>query len=168
MPSCSICTHPKHFEIEKLLIEGQSERVIANQFSITQGSLHRHKRSHLDENLLKAHELKEMLHADDLLGQIKSLQERAYKNLDLAESERDVKSISMALREARGNLELLARLLGKLQETKVVNVLISPEWMSLKIEILNALSPYPEAREAIVEALQSRKEEADGEQSTSE
>ncbi|MDA2921097.1 hypothetical protein MYX76_16670, partial [Desulfobacterota bacterium AH_259_B03_O07] len=102
MPSCTICTHSQRNEIEKLLIKGQSERVIANQFSITQGSLHRHKDSHLDKTLLKARELEEMLHADDLLGQIKHLQREAYDNLELAKGERDVKSISMALREARG------------------------------------------------------------------
>ncbi|MDA2921166.1 hypothetical protein MYX76_17025, partial [Desulfobacterota bacterium AH_259_B03_O07] len=69
--------------------------------------------------------------------------------------ERDVKSISMALREARGSLELLARLLGKLQETKVVNVLISPEWLSIKVQILGALEAFPEAKKAITEALQT-------------
>jgi len=61
----------------------------------------------------------------------------------------------MALREARGSLELLARLLGKLQETKVVNVLISPEWLNIKVQILGALEAFPEAKKVITEALQT-------------
>ncbi|MDA2919242.1 hypothetical protein MYX76_07100 [Desulfobacterota bacterium AH_259_B03_O07] len=154
MPSCAICIHPKHFSIDKLLVEGQSERTVAHQFSVSRDSIHRHKK-HIDLKLLKARDLNEMLEADNLLGQIKHLQREAYDNLELAKGERDVKSISMALREARGNLELLARLLGKLQETKVVNVLISPEWLSIKVQILGALEAFPEAKEAIVEALQT-------------
>lgn len=60
------------------------------------------------------------------------------------------------LTQARGNLELLARLLGELEEQSVkVAVLVqSPDWLRLRTAILAALDDYPEARLALVRALQ--------------
>jgi hypothetical protein len=57
-----------------------------------------------------------------------------------------------AIREARGNVELLAKLLGELDERPVVNVvLIDPE---VRDAIVRALAPYGEARLAVANALE--------------
>ena len=66
-----------------------------------------------------------------------------------------------AIREARGNLELLGKLTGELRERGIqpapqntVNVLVtSPEWLKIRNVIARALQPFPEARAAVVEAL---------------
>ena len=58
------------------------------------------------------------------------------------------------VREAKGCLELLARLQGELQERTTVNVLINPQWLTLRTVILQALDEYPEARFAVAQALQ--------------
>lgn len=50
-------------------------------------------------------------------------------------------------------IELQARLLGQIQETQTVNVAILPEWQGVRQRVLEALRPYPEAREAVVRAL---------------
>jgi len=93
-------------------------------------------------------------HADDLLAQVRDLQVRTMAILDKAESSRGgLRTALQAIREARGNLELLARLLGELQEAQTINVLVAPEWLSLRTVILQAVEPYPEARVAIVRAL---------------
>jgi hypothetical protein len=60
-----------------------------------------------------------------------------------------------AIREARGNLELLAKLLGELDE-RPVNVLLSPEWLNLRTVIVTALEPHPEARGAVLEAIEDK------------
>ncbi len=52
-----------------------------------------------------------------------------------------------------GQLELLAKLLGELQEGQTVNILVLPEWHALRAKILEALGPYPQARIAVAEAL---------------
>lgn len=56
--------------------------------------------------------------------------------------------------ESRQDLELLGKLLGELKDTATVNVLILPEWQTLRAAILSALAPYPQARIAVAETLQ--------------
>jgi hypothetical protein len=46
-------------------------------------------------------------------------------------------------------IELLARLIGELDERPQVNVLVSPEWVAARAVVLEALSPYQEARTAV-------------------
>jgi hypothetical protein len=58
-----------------------------------------------------------------------------------------------AIREARGNLELLARLLGELESSPTVNLVVSPAFIELRTRILRALEPYAEARRAVTAAL---------------
>ena len=57
------------------------------------------------------------------------------------------------MREARGNLELLAKLLGELDERPVTNVMVSSEWVSVRTAMMEALSSHPEARVAVAERL---------------
>jgi len=38
------------------------------------------------------------------------------------------------IREARGNVELLAKLRGELDERPVVNILVAPQWIALRTE----------------------------------
>ena len=78
---------------------------------------------------------------------------RAAELRDQAEAAGDLRTALAAIREARGNLELLARLLGELQEQQVVNILISPQWVTVRAAIVAALAPYPEARLAVSERL---------------
>ena len=72
-----------------------------------------------------------------------------------AEGAGDLRTVLGAIREARGNVELLAKLSGELDERPVVNLLISPEWLELRAVIVGALEPHPEALHAVVGALES-------------
>jgi hypothetical protein len=115
--------------------------------------VYRHKLEHLPVHLVKAQDAAEVAQADNLLGQVKSLQARALTILDKAEASGDLRTALSAIREARGNLELLAKLLGELQQEGTVNVLVAPEWLTLRSTIVTVLEPYPQAREAVLEAL---------------
>jgi hypothetical protein len=53
----------------------------------------------------------------------------------------------------QGHLELLAKLMGELQQEGTVSVLIAPEWLALRARLIEALGPYPEAREAVLRSL---------------
>ena len=83
-------------------------------------------------------------HADDLLEQVRDLQVRTFAVLEAAEASEQHRTALSAIREARGNLELLAKLLGELDDRPTVNVLISPEWLELRAVIVGALEPYSE------------------------
>lgn len=53
----------------------------------------------------------------------------------------------------QGQLELLGKLLGELDERPTVNVLVLPEWAAIRGAMVKALRPYPEARQAVAVAL---------------
>jgi hypothetical protein len=53
----------------------------------------------------------------------------------------------------QGHLQLVAMLLGKLQVSPTVNILLAPEWLSTRSLLLDTLAPYPEARVAVAERL---------------
>jgi hypothetical protein len=97
----------------------------------------------------------EVAQADELLGQIQNLQRRTLAILEAAEETRQHRTALSAIREAHSNLELLAKLLGELDDRPQVNVLVSPEWLELRAVIVTALEPHPEALRAVVGALES-------------
>ncbi len=152
---CSSCSHPKRADIDQALVNGDSFRNVSKRFSISITSLHRHKKSHLPAFLTKAVDAEDEIRADDLLKQVRNLQTKALSILAEAEATGQLKVALQAIREARGNLELLARLLGELQEqSQTVNILVAnPEWLALRSVILQKLEPYPEARLSLVDAL---------------
>ena len=73
-----------------------------------------------------------------------------------AEQAADYKTALMGIRELTRIIELLAKLQGELQEGQTINVLIaSPVWIKTRTAILKALEGHPEARQAVVKALQA-------------
>ncbi len=52
-------------------------------------------------------------------------------------------------------VQLLAKLLGQLDERPQVNVLMAPEWLQVRAVLLTALAPYADARTAVAAALAS-------------
>ena len=116
--------------------------------------MRRHRGNHLPAKLAMAQAAEEAAEADTLLDQVKGLQGRAYALLDKAEEAGELKTALSAIREARGNLELLAKLLGELDERPVVNLNVSPEWLELRAVSVTALEPHPEAMGAVVGALE--------------
>jgi hypothetical protein len=149
---CTVCTHPNRERIDALLVGGEPYRDIAQQFGVSFYAVHRHK-SHLNGALLRAKEVRDVAHADNLLEQVRSLQRKALSILSQAERSGNLKTALLAIREARGCLELLGKLAGELQSAPTVNILISPEWVRLRTLILEALEPYPDARLAVAGAL---------------
>ena len=153
---CTVCNHPKREKIDKLLVEGESFRNIAERFSLSSTSVYRHK-SHLNGTLLKANEVREIAQADNLLEQVRNLQTRALNILSKTEEAEDWRAATGAIREARGCLELLGKLAGELQqEGQTVNVIVSPQWVELRTTIIKALEPHPEAKFAVLGALQGK------------
>ncbi|MDQ3397871.1 MAG: hypothetical protein M3511_08900 [Deinococcota bacterium] len=149
---CTICNHEARDKIDAALLAGEALRDIAGHFSVSKSALSRHA-EHLPAHLIKAQEAAEVAQADSLLEQVKSLQSRALVILDKAEAAGDLRTALSAIREARGNLKLLAKLLGELQQEGTVNITISPEWLELRALIVQAVKPYPDAKQAILGSL---------------
>jgi len=150
---CPVCVHGERQEIEKALLGSETLHQVAQRFALPKWSLYRHKQRHLPRQLKKAQEAKEMIQADSLLRQMLYLQSRALNILMTAEVAGELKTALGAIREARGNLELLAKLQGELAQEGTINILVMPAWVSLRTIILRTLEPYPEARLKLSQAL---------------
>ena len=153
--SCTVCTHPKREEVDRALVEGVSAAEISGRYrTVGERAVRRHRSNHLPAKLVMAEKAAEVAQADNLLDQVGDLQRRALAILDMAEKAGELRTALSAIREARGNLELLAKLLGDLDERPVVNLNVSPEWLELRAVIVGALEPHPEAMSAVVGALE--------------
>lgn len=152
-PTCTICTHPEKDTIDLALVIGQPLIQLAAQYRVSEDAIQRHKQNHLPERLLKAQEAQNVAQADDLLSQVLELQQRTLTILKNAEARHNDKTALSAIREARSNLELLAKLQGKIDARTQVNILVNPSWVIVRNTVIAALSPYPEARAAVAAAL---------------
>jgi hypothetical protein len=151
--SCTICEHPDREAIDRALVGDSSNLSVSSLFGVSESAVRRHKANHLPAKLVMAQTAEEVAQADDLLQQVRDLQGRALAILGKAEAAGDLRTALGAIREVRGNLELLAKLLGELDERTVVNLDVSPEWLELRAVIVVALEPYSDARGAVLRAL---------------
>lgn len=157
---CSICSSAHRDVVDRLLVMGGSYRRIAARFSLTEQAVRRHKANHLPAALAKAQGAQEVAQADNLLLQLQWLQWKALTLLDAAEKAGDGRTALGAIREARGNIELLARLMGELNDNSHSDDFItSPEWESVRAMLMQALQAYPDARAEVAEGLLRLKEE---------
>jgi len=72
--------------------------------------VYRHQQGHLPATMLKTREAEEVAHAEGLLAQLQSLQQKTLEILARATGTGDLRSALAALREIRGRVELTAKL----------------------------------------------------------
>ncbi len=155
-PACGVCIHPRRDEFDRALLKGTMTCAdVAREVGCHRSSVTRHKKLHL---LPAAQEqaAQSVVTAGgevDVLTEIRTLYQRMKANLVEAENVKNWQAIKAYYGEARQLLELLAKLLGELDERPVVNVLISSEWIGIRTAILQALLPYPDARSSVARAL---------------
>ena len=76
-----------------------------------------------------------MAQADDLLDQVRYLQTHTLDILERAKRTGDLRTALAAISQARGNLELLGKLAGELDEHPQVNLNVSPQWLERRAVI---------------------------------
>jgi hypothetical protein len=153
--SCTVCEHPEREAIDRALVGDASNRSIASLYDVSEAAVRRHKSNHLPAKLVMAQQAEEVAEADELLDQVRDLQARTLAILEAAEGSSQHRTALSAIREARSNLELLAKLLGELDDRPQINLLVSAEWLELRAVIVTALDPHPDARGAVLRALES-------------
>ena len=153
---CTVCGHKDVEEINKLLLSGTSFRDIAGQFDLSKTALARHKESHIPKELLKSNDIQEIAKADALLVQLGEVREKTLSLLDKAEAAADTRVYGAPvayLREVREQIKLLAELEGRLAAQPQVTIINHPEWVELRTVIIQALDDFPEAKEAVNDAI---------------
>ena len=163
--TCTVCNHPERATIDAALAAGDSCSTLSERYStIGRMAFERHKANHLPATVVKAQEQAEIEragellttandHADELLKQAETLEKIAESILARTYQEGNYKTAIAGVNAARECLRLRAELVGKLKNNPSVNVLINPQWVMLRAMILRALDSYPDARQAVVEAL---------------
>lgn len=150
---CTVCDHPDREAIDAALVAGGSLRDIAGQFRISKSALARHKGNHIPAALAKAQDAHEIAQADSLLAQVRDLQAKALRILARAERAGELRTALAAIREARGNIELLGKLAGELLQEGTVTIVTHPDWLRLRVLILATLEPFPAVRALLVQRL---------------
>src|SRR5215217_5377240 len=127
--SCPICDHEDLDEINAALASNERIRTIAERWSVRKTALMRHRNEHLPYSAIEAKEAEakeaeakeaeDDAPVDELLDQVRDLQERALAALEEAEEAEELNAALRAIREVKGNLELMTNPLNELDERSV-------------------------------------------------
>jgi transposase len=153
MPQCSVCAHADRATVDKTLVAGASLRDVAGRFGLTKSSVERHQADHLPARLVRAQEKADVREAIAIVEQLKLVNAAALHVLKQAKDSRDGELMLKAADRILKQIELQAKLLGELDERPVLNVLVAPEWLELRVVILNALRGHPDAQRDVIEAI---------------
>lgn len=157
--------HPQSEEIIRRLACGEEYSEIVRDIpTITWDDLDYYQKKKLPVILSKSKDLKALadeiesadVHkGDTYLQLVIGLQKKALDALAMQDPAGDPKSWAMISREARGYVELMGKALDRIRDAPQVqiNVINSPVWIETRTQILMALEPFPQAREAVVHAL---------------
>ena len=168
MPICSVCTHPRRKEIEAAIKGGRSLRSVEKEFGVPRSNISRHMspdhfgaavramKSAICPASLKK-EIKAIRDASGVVDQIKDLIDKTNTILESAGG--DPYLGLKAIEAARKNLETLAKLNGQLtaggNSNTQINTGITPgEYNRTVSHVIMALEPFPEARGAVLAALE--------------
>lgn len=149
--ACSICSHPLRADVDAAISEPGALIVrVASDFAVSPDALKRHRANHLLPSVAAELARDPELCDIDLLAEMRTLYHRMILHLERVEESDNWQAIRAFHAEARRDLELLAKLMGELDDRPRVDIMIAPQVQAVIVE---ALAPYPEARKAVVDAL---------------
>jgi hypothetical protein len=100
--------------------------------------------------------------SQSLLMNLIALRRRLFASLDSAEEAGDGNMLARIAGQLHRNLEITGKLVGSLSMGTTINnnVLIQPQYVEMRVELVRALSPYPEARQAVAAVLHTLEQKA--------
>lgn len=149
---CSVCEHEYRADIDAALVLGvETQKDIAERYGLGKDAIRRHKNRHLNAALVAMHTAEQAERKASLLERVEVLIDRAELLYNAACEDGKAQQALAVIKELRGCLELLGKATGELasQPQVVVNLMATPEWLTLRGQIFAALAPYPEARAAL-------------------
>ena len=164
---CTVCRHRERAQIDLGLARGVSAYALAKRFRISSHALYRHAKRHLTAQLrasllagpsIEGVDLDKLRDSEgqSLLANLVALRHRLYASLEPAEAAGDGGMIARIVGQLHQNLDLTGRMLGQLGvgSPTINNVLLVPAYVEMRVELVRALAPFPEAREAVALVLQ--------------
>ncbi len=157
--TCTICTHAQRAEIEAALVAGTPYRDIARRYGMSKDAVMRHASDHVAKQIAQAQEAREEAQALDVVRQLRAINAAAIAILAAARRTGEHEIALKAIDRIQRQLELQAKLLGEISDAPVVNVMLSPEWLTVRAAMLTALAPHPQARLDVAAALVALEQE---------
>jgi hypothetical protein len=165
---CGVCAHPDRASIELGLANRIALRTLSKRYGLSIDAIHRHRHKHMDATLtaqlMTRGRLTEIdldhlriTESEGILHHLVTTRARLYRAIDATDDAGNHMESARITGILLKNLELTAKLLGELSAgstSLTVNVLASEEYFGLRVAIMQALKPFPEARAAVAHALQ--------------
>ena len=130
-------------------------RGIARKYGVSEDAVSRHvKAGHVSQLLALAADAERAARADSLLDRIEALHSRTLAILEAVEGTDEHGTALAAIREARRNLELVGEVSRELDRAGTINLELTVEWQEVKAGLVNTLASYPEAQQAVFNALE--------------
>ncbi len=108
--------------MERDYMSGQPKSGIASRYHVPVHSVDYHMEHHLSRQLVKAYEMKESMEGLNIIQGVEELLGRTRSILDKAEHKKNYRLSLDAIREMRGNYELLARIAHALHSAKLAEL----------------------------------------------
>lgn len=150
---CTICTNENRAEIDQAIVAGTPLRDIARHNAVGKDALMRHKSDHLPASLVQAAGAVEAKNALNVLDQLRAINDTTRAILTDAREAKDGELALKAIDRIQRQIELQAKLLGDIDDRPQVNVLVMPEWITVRAVLITALAPFPDARAAVASRL---------------
>lgn len=157
---CLVCRHKDRAKFERAWMLGEKTQVeISKEIGCSHTLVNRHMRNHLSGQSDKIREALDS-GAVDVLEELTKLYRTCDGYMDNAQKAKDWQQAKAFLSEARQVLRVIAEVQGRIKSYNVeMNIYSNPQIMVLLEQIQIALEPWPEARLAVVKALET---DADG------
>jgi hypothetical protein len=160
---CTICNHPARPQIDLAIATGLSKRAIAQRFGVSRDAVWRHAQAHLTAEMRAALATKLLQREGDMrrilleegasvVEALKAIRGPLFGLFLVAIDTGDSKAAAVLSGRLHESLALAAKLTGELVPhagATITNVLLSPDFMRLRAELLQVLQRYPEARDEV-------------------
>lgn len=148
MPAeCTVCAHPDREELDAGLRAGLAKTELARQYELSRDAIGRHERNgHVASALSLA-----ATGGDATGGDLGGLEREVRQLLEVAKQSGSANQAIAAAKELRLLLAEKAKMNPGGVET--VNYASDPAWLRTRTAIVEALDPFPDARQAVVAAL---------------
>lgn len=153
---------------------GLGKRAVAKRFDISEDSAWRHYDRHMSEAAKAARkaeilkpgaELKALVinESRGLLESLQVLRAGLFRQFDLAVELDDRSGAASMARELHRNLELMAKATGELlasPQAGVTNIVLTPDYIELRGQLLGVLRRFPDAARAVAEVFRGSEAQA--------
>ena len=107
---CSVCISAHRDAIDRMLVNGASLRELEETYHLSRSALSRHRADHINVALIRTAPVEVIASNASLTDQLRDIQARTMRILNDAVVLNDPRLALVAIREARANLETLAKI----------------------------------------------------------